>query len=861
MPGDTVLDPFAGSATTAVEAVRLRRKAISIDINPLSALIGRVKTSSLESSTQRELTRLRESLEAQLTRTMATWEPPPSTLASTKSNLLPPIPNIEKWFQPCVLNELCTVRSLIHVETHHLANDIAQLALSRIIIKVSNQDSETRYVAVRKSIQPRQTIRMYLESLREIVGRLESAASEFQYAETQFIVGDSRRNIGDLIGQHYVDLIVTSPPYPNATDYHLYHRFRLFWLGFDPRDFASAEIGSHLRHQRNGSGMEEYEKDIALILENIQRILMPGRYAAFVLGDAQFSGKIFSTSEALCRVARANGFEILDILDRPIHATKRSFIHAARRARAEQIVILRKPNFAINIRLAPPKYRMWGFEKQLRAEEIHSLTGGDICGEDAADSIERNLRQPELWLARHLTFSAHLDYPETQVQSQPTWQHLLERDESDSARRKESKYVTHGLHPFKGKFYPQLVKSLLNISSASIGGKIFDPYCGSGTTMLEGLLNGYEAYGCDVNPLAVRIASAKTAILFKPRHSVERSIDFLLDRLSRQEADLGRSLDEFPSATHDELLRWFPLSVLYKLNHLLGAIRQDQSKTLVHFFEVILSSLVREVSYQDPTDLRIRRRKTPLINAPVIELFQDRLSVQLNRLRKFWTIAGQQPCQMFAPVVRQGDSRFTETVRALGVDPNSVDCVITSPPYATALPYIDTDRLSLLAILGLSSRNRIDIEQRLTGSREISTRERRKAEDELLDETAFDRLPHEVVKSIRHLYCANRSAEVGFRRANMAALLWRYFSSIKATLAQVYQVLRVEGQAHYVVGDSRTYCRESWFRIETCSSIIRIAEMCGLKHIGSIDIDVTRDNHKHSKNAITKNQVITLQKR
>ena len=41
-------------------------------------------------------------------------------------------------------------------------------------------------------------------------------------------------------------------------DYHLYHRFRLFWLGFDPRKLAKIEIGSHLRHQKEATGFSAY---------------------------------------------------------------------------------------------------------------------------------------------------------------------------------------------------------------------------------------------------------------------------------------------------------------------------------------------------------------------------------------------------------------------------------------------------------------------------------------------------------------------------------------------------------------------------------------------------------------------------
>ncbi|MBL3931435.1 hypothetical protein FH722_25600, partial [Bacteroides thetaiotaomicron] len=69
-----------------------------------------------------------------------------------------------------------------------------------------------------------------------------------------------------------------------------------------------------------------------------------------------------------------------------------------------------------------------------------------------------------------------------------------------------------------------------------------------------------------------------------------------------------------------------------------------------------------------------------------------------------------------------------DTFMKLGLESGSVDLVLTSPPYGTALPYIDTDRLSLLFIMGLKSSERKPVENGLIGSREISTVERRRLE-------------------------------------------------------------------------------------------------------------------------------------
>ena len=297
MPGDVVLDPFGGSATTAVEAVRLRRQAISLDANPVCALIGRVKTGFMADSVRAELERLSVAVKGHILDGLKGQHNSVKSKAEIYSDYQPTIPNVEKWFKQDVVWELCLLRHLIDQTSQGLARDAAQLALSRIIVRVSNQESETRYVSVAKKSSPSLTLHAYLESLRTVVSRMNKAAQELQFSSATFLVGDSRYDLPETVGENSVDLIVCSPPYPNATDYHLYHRFRLFWLGYDPRSLGKIEIGSHLRHQRQGTGFEEYRSDMADVIDGCFRILRPGRYAVFVVGDAVFQGKLFSTFE------------------------------------------------------------------------------------------------------------------------------------------------------------------------------------------------------------------------------------------------------------------------------------------------------------------------------------------------------------------------------------------------------------------------------------------------------------------------------------------------------------------------------------------------------------------------------------
>ena len=77
------------------------------------------------------------------------------------------------------------------------------------------------------------------------------------------------------------------------------------------------------------------------------------------------------------------------------------------------------------------------------------------------------------------------------------------------ASRTDTSYLTHGYHMYPAKFIPQLAARVIKENSQS-GDLICDPFMGSGTTLVEAVVNGRRAYGTDINPVAVLIAKAKT---------------------------------------------------------------------------------------------------------------------------------------------------------------------------------------------------------------------------------------------------------------------------------------------------------------------------------------------------------------
>jgi len=852
-PGEVVLDPFGGSGTTATEAVRLGRRALSIDANPLATLIGRVKTSGI---TQEDLQRLER-----LTTAVQTYllDSAPALNFEKLQRWIPEIPNIEKWFQDNIVLELACIRRLITELTEGRSRDIASLAFSRIIIRVSNQDSETRYVAKDKNLAHRVAFKAFLDALTAVQRRVEQFTQLNIQGSATFFTADSRSVIDEKIQPESVGLVVTSPPYPNATDYHLYHRFRIFWLGYDPRELGQVEIGSHLKHQRKQSGFEEYAEDMRSVLARCFTALSAGRYAVLVVGDAMFGGEITNTADKLQVVAEELGFEHVTTIERTLHATRRSFSSAARRARSERLLVLRKPDRSVKFDLISPSYRLWDYEATLREFELGALLGERRLAPSTNNvwaSVEAN-QALKSKLSR-LTFSS--GYITEGGHFERTWQRLLENGDGDAPKRKEPKYVTHGIHAYKGKFYPQLAKSLLNIAGTRPGGVVLDPFSGSGTVLLESHLNGFQSFGCDINPLAVKIAKAKTEVLKLPPAGVDRALTALKTSLVNPLGSYGYSLDQFPHEVHDELVSWFPEPVLVKMNWLLTQIRLFGDQRLVNFLEVILSDCIRECSHQEPTDLRIRRRSETIDDAPLIEAFTRRLDSQHSRLKHFWSVSSRRPSEFLPAHVMHGSSRDWSTFVNLGLQESTVDTVVTSPPYATALPYIDTDRLSLMAVLGLPSSKRKLLEDKLTGSREIATTAKNRVEEVLFSASVDHSIPVELVDELRMIHRQNVADRAGFRRMNMPALLYRYFSDMSANIQCVKKLLKPGSKAYYVVGDSKTEVGGEWFQIRTTHWLLQIANQMGLKSSNLIDISVTTENMKHIRHAITENAVLCFEK-
>lgn len=420
---------------------------------------------------------------------------------------------------------------------------------------------------------------------------------------------------------------------------------------------------------------------------------------------------------------------------------------------------------------------------------------------------------------------------------------------------REIRYLTHSFHEYKGRFYPQLAKSFMNFAALRPGELVLDPFCGSGTTLVESLLFGANAIGVDINPIAYLLTKAKIRSFYISIDELLK-IKFLFNQIQLKTAFYYKIENYSDIIDIEYLQKWFPYENLKQILFLLEQFSNQKNEDIQLLLKITLSNILRDFSFQDPSQLRIRRRKTPPpIN--LIQKFIDDLNSNIKTLIKFKKL---NLLNLNSEIKNYlGDVR--SLLNSTGLNYNSIDLAITSPPYATALPYIDTDRLSLY-IFGYTQRNNFrNLESSLIGNREITKKKRELLDAELENNFTNSILPNEIIKLLERIYYLNKNSNVGFRRKNTAALLFKYFIDMDQSMKQMHSVLKTNKYYFMVIGNNKTTAGDEDINIPTVDFIGQIAECNGFNLCRKIDMTIQKSYMIHSKNAINSESILILRKK
>jgi hypothetical protein len=237
--------------------------------------------------------------------------------------------------------------------------------------------------------------------------------------------------------------------------------------------------------------------------------------------------------------------------------------------------------------------------------------------------------------------------------------------------------------------HPHIVRRLLR-RMAPPGSRVLDPFCGSGTTLVEAVLRQCQGFGVDAHPLAVRLTRLKCSLW--PEAELEQ-----LSELGQQigETAWRKARMRERSASRAEPdpreLEWFEPHVRFEIANLkegIAAVEWSRGKDAL---EMVLSSILVKVSnLASDSNATLLTRQIP--RGFTSQRFADRTQELCSALYELRKAA---PEGAKSPKVREGDARWIR-----GVQEASIDVIVTSPPYVGVYDYPAHQELRC-AILGI----------------------------------------------------------------------------------------------------------------------------------------------------------------
>ena len=334
-----VLDPFMGSGTSLVESNLLGYPAYGLDVDPLSKLLSKVKTTPFSKKELVQLGNVIEELKANLEKKKV----------STKhlENFRPNFKNLTYWFSGDAIERLLKISFFIvkyeEDTDSEKIGDLMRITLASVVRKASLADEQSPkpYISTRIAKKTTDIFDLYLANLEKNFKAISQFSAHRNLGKTKIIGIDARKvNLKQLKGNK-VHLAVTSPPYINAFDYVRSLKLENFWLryisdqniselydlqvGTEKLSIRNTQINSFKIEQLDGALamiketdpkraviVSEYFKAMDQNIETVHESLIAGGYYCIVVGDSVIRNINVATSRILIEIAKSKNFRLID---------------------------------------------------------------------------------------------------------------------------------------------------------------------------------------------------------------------------------------------------------------------------------------------------------------------------------------------------------------------------------------------------------------------------------------------------------------------------------------------------------------------------------------------------------------------
>ena len=335
---------------------------------------------------------------------------------------------------------------------------------------------------------------------------------------------------------------------------------------------------------------------------------------------------------------------------------------------------------------------------------------------------------------------------------------------------------THSYHRYPAKFIPQIVDKLVS-KYTKTGDVVMDPFGGCGTTLVESKLLGRKSIGVDVNPVAKLITQVKTTPI-KPevlRKEVERVLLKLKEYSPKTRTNR--------TWRHDRLDYWFNKEIVHELDYIYSVIKNTGNERVRKMFLVAFSHNLKNSSKWLMKSIKPTIDKGKIPQSPRKSFTRHLNSMVKKNTQYFEDLQDKGYLDISTKMYR------TDATKSLPVEDNSVNLIVTSPPYVTSYEYADLHQLSLLWFgddPDFKSWSKYLNEFSNFKKKFIGTKHKHKNSTEYNSPIAN--------KIVNKLATKNRPLSVS---------VGNYFADMNLAFSEMYRVLKRGGHASIVIGNTR----------------------------------------------------------
>jgi len=372
-------------------------------------------------------------------------------------------------------------------------------------------------------------------------------------------------------------------------------------------------------------------------------------------------------------------------------------------------------------------------------------------------------------------------------------------DESWDFRNANTKAYTHCFHSYPAMMIPQVAGRLIDKHGKGAN-LLFDPYCGTGTSLVEANLRGINAKGTDINPLARLIARAKTMFLgLKTLEAHIKDFENYVFRIS-----FGAQIKDIKIPSFKNINYWFDKRVQKELAIVKDYIGKIDDRDIANFFNVAFSETIRECSWTKNSEFKLFRmteKEMSNFDPDVFGIMMSKLARNKKGLEEFMKEKKNNAYSLIF------DFNTVEGIPKDILGEGSVDIVVTSPPYGDSRTTVAYGQFSRLSSQWLGFKDANQIDKLLMGGQP-------KNESISFSIDVLDKM-------------IERISEKDKERARD---IMSFYIDYRRSIDNVSKVVKRNGYVCYVVGNRRV----KGFTLPTDEITVKFFEANGFKHIETI---------------------------